>query len=67
MAVAIIPITDHELYTVNGKDIYKDGNGNWVAKIEFTPAESSAFNRYKKLVIENPAFKKHTKATYKSK
>jgi hypothetical protein len=65
MAVAIIPITDHELYTVNGKQIYKDGNGNWVAKIEFTPAESSAFNQYKKLVIENPAFKKHTKANYK--
>lgn len=60
MSIAIIPITDHELYQVNNKEIYKDSNGNWI-----TRQERNAFNNYKKAVIENKAFKSHTKATYK--
>ena len=65
MSIVIKPITDHELYEVNGKQIYKDTNGNWVAWTEFTQQERNAFNNYKKVVIENKDFKKHTKATYK--
>jgi len=65
MAVLIKPIVDHESYTVNGKEIYKDTNGNYVCRQEFSTNETNAFNNYKKAVIDNPAFKKHTKATYK--
>ncbi len=36
MSIVIIPITDHEVYEVNGKEIYKDSNGNWIAREEFT-------------------------------
>ena len=65
MSIVIIPITDHELYQVNNKEIYKDSNGNWITRQEFTQQERNAFNNYKKAVIENKNFKKHTKATYK--
>lgn len=65
MSIVINPITDHELYEVNGKEIYKDSNDNWVTRQEFTQQERNAFNNYKKAVIENKAFKTHTKATYK--
>ena len=65
MSIAITPITDHELYEINGKEIYKDTNGNWITRQEFTQQERNAFNNYKKAVIENKAFKTHTKATYK--
>jgi hypothetical protein len=65
MSVIIKPIVDHERYEVNGKEIYKDSNGNWVNRQEITMMEKNAFNSYKKAVIENKAFKKHTKATYK--
>lgn len=64
MSVTIIPITDHESYSVNKKEVYKDSNGNWIARQELTTLESNAFSNYKKSVIENAAFKKHTKATY---
>jgi phage terminase large subunit len=36
MSIVINPISDHELYEVNGKEIYKDSNGNWIAREEFT-------------------------------
>lgn len=65
MSVKIIPIVDHESYNVNGKEVYKDSNGNWIQRQEFTTQETNAFNNYKKAVIENKAFKKHTKAEYK--
>lgn len=65
MSVKIIPIVDHELYNVNGKEVYKDTNGTWIQRQEFTTQESMAFNNYKKAVVENPAFKTHTKAEYK--
>lgn len=65
MSVKIIPITDHEAYNVNGKEVYKDSNGNWIHRHEFTTQETMAFNNYKKAVIESGAFKTHTKAEYK--
>lgn len=65
MSIKIEPITDHEVYHVNGKEIYKDTNGKWIARHELTQQERNAFNNYKKAVIENKAFKTHTKATYK--
>ena len=65
MSVRIIPIVDHESYNVNNKEVYKDSNGNWIQRQELTSQEANAFANYKKAVIENKAFKKHTKATYK--
>jgi hypothetical protein len=67
MSVRIVPIIDHESYSVNGKEVYKDGNGNWVNRQELTSQEATAFTNYKKAVINNTAFKKHTKATYNPK
>ena len=65
MSIVINPISDHELYEVNGKEIYKDSNGNWIAWEEFTQQERNAFQNYRKVVIDNKNFKKHTKAEYK--
>lgn len=63
--ITIIPITDHERYTVNGHEVYKDQFDNWTCKADLSDKELRAFKRYEKLVIDNKAFKKHTKATYK--
>ena len=65
MSIVINPISDHELYEVNGKEIYKDSNENWIAREEFTQQERNAFQNYRKVVIDNKNFKKHTKAEYK--
>jgi len=65
MSVKIIPIIDHESYNVNGKEVYKDTNGNWIQRQELTTQEGNAFRNYKKAVIESGAFKTHTKAEYK--
>lgn len=65
MSVTIKPVVDHERYEVNGKEIYKDSNSNWMSRQEFTMMEKNAFHNYRKAVIENKAFKKHTKAQYK--
>lgn len=65
MSVKIIPITDHESYNVNGKEVYKDTNGNWIQRQELTTQETTAFNNYKKAIIESGTFKKHTRAEYK--
>lgn len=67
MSVIIEPITDHESYSVNGKEVYNDGSDNWIARQELTSQELNAFNNYKKAVINNKAFKRHTKATYSPK
>ena len=67
MSVRIGPIVDHESYSVNNKEVYKDSNGNWVQRQEFSSQEANAFSNYKKTVIENKAFKKHTKATFSPK
>ena len=64
--IKIKSISDHEIYEVNDKEVYKDSNGNWIARGELSWKEWNAFNNYKKTVIENPAFKFHTKATYKT-
>ena len=63
--IAIIPIEDHAQYNVNGNIVYKDSNDNYISRSEMSGSENAAFKRYKQLVIDNPAFKKHTKATYK--
>jgi hypothetical protein len=65
MSVTIVPITDHESYDVNGNIVFKDSLANWSCNIDLSDKELRAFRRYEKLVINNPAFKKHTKATYK--
>lgn len=65
MSVIIIPIEKNETYSVNGKTVHRDMNGNWISNQELTINERTAFNNYKKAVIENPAFKNHTKAEYK--
>lgn len=65
MSVKIIPILDHEQYTVNGKIVYKDYEGNWLVKEELTTQEQKAFNNYKKAIIDNKDLKKHTKSEYK--
>lgn len=67
MAIRIKPIKDHVSYEVNGKTIIKDQNGKWISAYELTQDESNAFANYRKAVIENPAFNKHTSATYKAK
>lgn len=63
--IVIIPQEDHQQYNVNGHTVYKDSNENYISRSEMSSAENAAFRRYKQLVIDNPAFKKHTKATYK--
>ncbi|MBP4137428.1 hypothetical protein [Flavobacterium geliluteum] len=67
MSVTIQPITDHEVYTVNGKTVYKNTISEWTCNCEMTTTEKNAFKNYEKAVINNPAFKKHTKSTYKTK
>ncbi|AOW09491.1 hypothetical protein [Flavobacterium gilvum] len=65
MSVTIEPIIDHEQYSVNSHHVYKDQFGNWASRTDLSDKEMRAFKRYEKLVINNKAFKKHTKATYK--
>ncbi|WP_395060053.1 hypothetical protein [Flavobacterium sp.] len=64
MSVVIKPIVDGSQYEINGKDIYKDTNGNWVTRQELTSQELNAFNNYKKAIIENENIKIHRVATY---
>lgn len=63
--ITIIPHEDHQQYSVNGHTIYKDSAGNYISRADLSTAENAAFRRYKQLVIDNPRFKTHTKATYK--
>lgn len=65
MSITIKPIVEHESYDVNGKEVYKDSNNNWVARQELTTNEAKAFNEHKSKVIDKAEFKKHPKATYK--
>ena len=62
--ITIKPIVELESYDVNGKEVYKDTNNNWVARQELTANESKAFLEHKAKVIDKPDFKKHPKATY---
>jgi hypothetical protein len=65
MSVEIVPIIDHEQYEVNGHLVYKNSLNNWTFKVDLSDKELRAFKNYEKLVINNKAFKRHTKATYK--
>lgn len=65
--IEIIPIIDHEQYTVDGLLVYKDMHNNWACQTDLTSNQMNAFKNYEKQVINNKAFKKHTKSTYKSK
>ncbi|MCK8143174.1 hypothetical protein MW871_14890 [Flavobacterium sp. I-SCBP12n] len=67
MNVTITPVIDHESYNLNGHFVYKDTHGNWTCKTDLSDLELRMFKRYEKLVINNPAFKRHTKASYKTK
>jgi hypothetical protein len=62
--IRIKTIVEHESYEVNGKEVYKDTNGNWVARQELTPNEVKAFTSHKINAIDNPEFKKHPEASY---
>lgn len=67
MSIIILPLEDHKRYSVNGHAVYKNPNGHWISATEMSSNEWEAFHRYEKLVINNKAFAKHTKATYKTK
>lgn len=45
MAVKIERRNLHEI-EVNGKEVYKDINGNWIAREELTPAEYKVLREY---------------------
>lgn len=63
--ITIIPLEDHQRYNVNGHTIYKDNSGNYISRTDLSTSENAVFRRYKQIVIDNPRFKTHTKATYK--
>jgi hypothetical protein len=62
--ITIKPIVEHESYSVNGKEVYKDTNGNWLAREELTASELKSFHEHKRKVIDNSEAKKHPKASY---
>lgn len=66
MTITIIPIEDHESYRVNEHIVYKSEN-QWTSKTELSEMERRAFRRYQTQVIDNPAFKRHTKSVFKTK
>lgn len=45
MSVQIISINSHTI-SVNGKEVYKDQNDNWIAREELTAVEYKAFRQY---------------------
>ncbi len=53
MSVEIKTI-DSENVEVNGKLVYKDHNENWVAKVELTTQEASAFNNHLQALKRQP-------------
>lgn len=62
--IRIVPLVDHESYMLGSKMIRKDMNGNYITPEELTVNEQRAWCRYRKLVIDNPSFKKHCKAQF---
>lgn len=62
--ITIKPVVELESYDINGKEVYKDTNGNWIARQELTANESKAFLEHKRKVVDKPEVKKHPKATY---
>ena len=65
MSVKIKPLEKGEKYEVNGKEVYLDSNGNWIATQELTLNEVQAFQNYRKLIINNTKIKIHPNSTYK--
>lgn len=63
--IVIEPVIDHIEYILNGKRMYKDCIDRWICKSELSHKERLAFELYKTRVIDNKAFKKHTRAVYK--
>ncbi|MGE4345907.1 MAG: hypothetical protein AB7D46_00690 [Flavobacteriaceae bacterium] len=64
MSIRIKPIEKGEKYEVNGKLVYLDSNGNWIASQELSTNEGKAFNNYRNAVIENNELKSHPEAEY---
>lgn len=56
MAVQIREIRKGEEYEVNGKNVYKDSNENWIAREELTEEEFVTFRRHKKQIEDNQRF-----------
>lgn len=56
MAVEIKEIRKGEEYEVNGKNVYKDSNNNWISREELTESEFQEWKRHKKLVEDNQRF-----------
>jgi hypothetical protein len=67
MSVKIIPVKDHEEYTVNGHLVFKNKWNFWTCDHLLSDTELTAFTNYQTLVIYNKAFTKHITATYKTK
>ena len=56
MAVEIREIRKGEEYEVNGKNVYKDSNENWITREELTEEEFVTFRRHKKHIEDNQRF-----------
>ena len=56
MAVEIREIRKGEEYEVNGKNVYKDSNENWIAREELTEEEFVNFRKHKKSIEANQRF-----------
>lgn len=56
MSVQIREIRKGEEYEVNGKNVYKDSNENWIAREELTEEEHVTFRRHKKHIEDNQRF-----------
>lgn len=68
MNVEIIPIEDHNKYSVNGHIIVQVSDSTWIVPNVFSSLseiEKRAFTAYIALIIDNPRFKKHPKSTFK--
>ena len=56
MPIEIVEVTKNDEYTVNGKCVYKDSNGNWITREELTEAEYVEFRRYMKIKGDNTRY-----------
>ena len=63
MKIEVTPIEKDQRYRVNGKEMYKDSNSNWVASQELTSKEYRAFYNYYQQYIENNS-EEHPKKVY---
>ena len=56
MAVQIREIRKGEEYEVNGKNVYKDSNENWITREELTEEEFVTFRKHNKSIEANQRF-----------